>query len=700
MLRFILRPLTRWLLLLLALPLGMVLAQDTPTVLTPDTAVTATLDAATLAQVYTFTAASGETATLTITSDTPVGLLLTDAQGTVLSRLAPDEVSSASTATTLPTTGTYLVTVIWAGGEADSTEYELTLTLEGTAPAATPVATTTAATSPFTPSTDVQLSSGMEVRLEWSAEVDLNLEVRDPRGNSLYWDNRTVPATGGNFGFDSNGLCARINDTPLERASWTPGFLPTGSYEILVFYRQSCVTPAQSVPFTVTVTVNGTVLTPIQGTLTPPLQGQQSVYLANFLVGTDGAATVNTGGIYPDTSLRVLPDTSTNIISQAQPLAADVTATGAIFETQPYVVYSFEATANQLLTISLTRKSGSLDTLLQVMDANGVLVDVNDDSAGTRNSTISNLRIITAGTYYIVATRYGKDIGGTEGEFDLLISGPSGELPPEVLNLGLPEGAIEVSLVWSTGADLQLLVRDPIGDAVFDDTPQVNSGGILAANGNVGCVRAQGTPASYIYWPNGFLRPGTYEVEVWYQNTCNDANPVEFTLTSVVNNQVVIAERQRPQPNQRFVIAFTVNPDGTATRYNGGIVVNNSLSIPYTDETPNPLAVGETLQGNINQENAFDVYAFDGQQGQTVTIAMNADSPSLDPKLFLIGPNGVEVAQNDDVRPNEVRNSLITAELPASGQYIIIATRYAIQFGGTQGTYRLSLQATQAETPG
>jgi hypothetical protein len=36
-------------------------------------------------------------------------------------------------------------------------------------------------------------------------------------------------------------------------------------------------------------------------------------------------------------------------------------------------------------------------------------------------------------------------------------------LPEQVTSLQLPEGSIEITLVWNTAADLQLLVRDPAG---------------------------------------------------------------------------------------------------------------------------------------------------------------------------------------------------------------------------------------------
>jgi len=76
-----------------------------------------------------------------------------------------------------------------------------------------------------------------------------------------------------------------------------------------------------------------------------------------------------------------------------------------------------------------------------------------------------------------------------------------------------------------------------------------------------------------------------------------------------------------------------------------------------------------------------------------VTISMNAaGGVNLDPKVYLIGPNGTVVAQNDDAVPGENRNSLISNfTLPEDGQYIIIATHYGDRYGVTSGAYNLSL---------
>src|SRR5690606_27096513 len=142
------------------------------------------------------------------------------------------------------------------------------------------------------------------------------------------------------------------------------------------------------------------------------------------------------------------------ILTEAQPITRETPVTGAIVGGQFYQTYAFDAVANEIVSISLTNTAGSLDTLLQVVDANGILVDVNDDrDETTTNSALANLRVRRDRRYTTIATRYGKDLGGTVGEFELLHSGPSGDLPLEVATLDLPECAIQVSLTWNTVAD-------------------------------------------------------------------------------------------------------------------------------------------------------------------------------------------------------------------------------------------------------
>jgi hypothetical protein len=261
--------------------------------------------------------------------------------------------------------------------------------------------------------------------------------------------------------------------------------------------------------------------------------------------------------------------------------------------------------------------------------------------------------------------------------------------------VALPQGSIEVKLEWTTNADLQLLVRDPNGDSVYDDVPVITSGGILASDGNVGCVETTTAPVSYIYWPLNRLLPGVYEVEVWFQNTCNDNTPVNFGLSVNVQGQSVINTSQPISPDARYMITFTVAPDGTAIAGSGGFFsMTNASTLNYQTALGSaiPISYGQTVSGSITDQRRFVVYSFEGQQGDIVTIGMEATGGTLDPALYLISPEGIQVDYNDDVIPGENPNSVIEkATLASSGTYYIIATHYGLSFGGTQGTYSLTL---------
>lgn len=680
-----------------------IFAQDAARFLAAGTTLSDALPVGESATSYVFEAASGTTATITVESANnaqPLALLLSDANGNVIASavVAAGSGSVLIDGADLTSGGRYFLVVYGApgGGSADAS-FDISLQIDAGAEASAERSDAAAETVP----SQVLMPAGIEVRLNWAGAADMNLQVRDPSGQTLYWDSR-VTNNGGVFGFDANGLCEVLSPSPEETAVWQPGFLPTGSYEVLIFYRQACDDSQTLIPFAAEVTVNNALAGTITGLLAPPQPGQDSVYIARFEVDGQGGATVSAGDVYPDASLTRLPRDFDIATARPQAIARDIPVTGAISNEAPYQIYAFTGAAGELVSVDMQAVGPNLDTLLQIIDANGAIVSVNDDAASSTNSQISNARLLNSGSYSIIATRYGMELGGTEGQFQLTLSGPASNAPVEIAPLDLPPGDIEVTLVWATNADLQLLVRDPIGGAVFDDIPFGSSGGILQEAGNVNCVpAASGSPVSYIYWPPGRMRPGTYEVEVWYQNACAEIPPPgDFTLAIAVNGRTIVNERQFPLVNQRYVTSFTVQPDGSASAGAGGMIDGGSSAIPYQEaafDAPE-IAVDEIVTGTISAANTFDVYNFQGAIGETVTIRMSAAAQVLDTSVFLISPSGLEIAANDDGDPallgtgGFATDSVISGlQLTENGPYTIIATRYAAQFGGTIGNYSLSL---------
>lgn len=719
--RYLLR--LTWLLCVLLL-MSSVSAQDSR-VLQPGDTVTGVLDAENVAQVYSLDGSEGDVVTLRASSASGLGvaLLLTNAAGETVAQGFENSNETVLADVALPQDGTYYVTVLSALGvtlpagnsfeltyeSAGGPEATETVTTEdedaATAQPTTPPETTAEATDEVTGEAtepaifevgQILTINGLQIALQWNSLANLDLEVRDPVGGSVYFNTPNVPS-GGQFGVNVNSVCDNLTaDAPTEQVVWPTGALPTGSYELLVYYQPLDACPTtEPVSFTLSVTLDDQSVTSIEGNLLP-----NETFISSVRVGPDGSLAEGASGLYTDTTQ--LPVPASELMADAQSVAFDTPITGLITSADYYDTYSFQGQANDLVSVSVEAISGSLDTLLLVLDSAGNVIGSNDDMAeGVTHSSIPNMRLLTTGTYTIVATRYGKDVGGTEGEYTLLLTGPTGDLPPEVLDLGLPRGDVEIALSWNTNADLQLLVRDPRGDSVFDDTPQVPSGGRLAAAGNVNCNISQVSPVSYVYWPEGLLTPGLYEIEVWYQNPCDDTRPVSFALNVLANDTPVLTQTAQPQPFEIYVTSFIVGVDGQVISNEGGFIGTrqpgaqqlDSSSLNVQSELANAQTItsGQTVSGSITNDNKFALYRFEGEAGDVVTISLIATAGRLDTALFLLDPNGFQIADNDDAVVGESTDSLISEfTLPENGQYTIIATHFGMQYGGTTGAYNLS----------
>jgi len=650
--------------------------------------VTGTLDEKDFMRMYSLSGTAGDKITIDVTTEVealaPV-VIVTDQRGNEI--VQDSDLATPTTASIadleLPNTGTYYIIVMRGTGAQGNASGSFTLKLSG-----------------------IQQVGGQSITLEnggitfelgWNAAVDLNLEVRDPVGGSVQRFHTGVPS-GGVLDADVNSTCEGATaNSPTETIAWPAGKVPAGSYEIIIYYTDGCNVGGPQV-FTLKVTANGVTPQTLTGTLNP---GQQ--YLARMVLATDGAWTLVNGGVNAGLDISVLRTE----IANASPMAIGSTVSGLITNSVPAQAYTFEANANTAITIEMKAQSGSLDPYLVLLGPDQTPLANNDDADTTTTNASISRTLATSGTYTIIATRYGLSIGGTEGEYTLSLNTaqaaiattvaggatPSGTTTPAATPL--PQGAIEIKLQWATNAALQLLVRDPSGETVYNDIPITKSGGVLAVAGNIGCRDLTTSPVSYIYWPPNRLLPGIYEIEVWYQISCGDNTPVNFGLSATVQGQTVINTTQNANLDSHYMITFSVQSDGTVIAGPGGFFdmrTANTLNYQAALNTATAISYGQKVSGSITQQQPFVIYSFDGQQGDVVTIGMNATGGTLDPTLYLISPEGIQVAFNDDVAPGENSNSVINkVTLASSGAYYIIATHYGLELGGTQGTYELTL---------
>ena len=86
---------------------------------------------------------------------------------------------------------------------------------------------------------------------------------------------------------------------------------------------------------------------------------------------------------------------------------------------------------------------------------------------------------------------------------------------------------------------------------------------------------------------------------------------------------------------------------------------------------------GETVEGLLTADVTAQLYAFDGSEGDKVTVTMTQDAgSSLDPYIVLLGPYGQLIAKDDDSGKTASSAQITDAELPANGSYFIIASSF------------------------
>lgn len=100
----------------------------------------------------------------------------------------------------------------------------------------------------------------------------------------------------------------------------------------------------------------------------------------------------------------------------------------------------------------------------------------------------------------------------------------------------LGSGDVQVTLRWSSTADLDLAVTDPTGVTINYGARSSASGGTLDVDSNGGCSSATASPVENIYWPTGAAPDGAYTITVDYFNVCpGGEGPQAFELTFLVD---------------------------------------------------------------------------------------------------------------------------------------------------------------------
>ncbi|TVR24550.1 MAG: hypothetical protein EA396_01075 [Anaerolineaceae bacterium] len=157
----------------------------------------------------------------------------------------------------------------------------------------------------------------------------------------------------------------------------------------------------------------------------------------------------------------------------------------------------------------------------------------------------------------------------------------------------------------------------------------------------------------------------------------------------------------------RFVLPATdqyvIRASHWGTRGNGDFALTLELAQPLEPIDPSSdarvvgtLNYGDSVRGEITDGQDEQLYAFEAQAGDTVTITMIADDMNqLDTYLYLYDAIGIELARNDDALDSSIgrlNSQIVGYVIPQDGTYLIGASRW-----GSLGTggYTLSLETAE-----
>ncbi|MEP7292587.1 MAG: hypothetical protein ABI835_12450 [Chloroflexota bacterium] len=255
----------------------------------------------------------------------------------------------------------------------------------------------------------------------------------------------------------------------------------------------------------------------------------------------------------------------------------DTPISGTIDDPHPAVLYSFAGTAGMTIDVSMTEQTGNLDAFLLILDPKGREIVRNDDEiVGNGNSAVRGVILPEAGTYVIVATRYGQQFGTSSGDFTLTLTNASGE------RVG--------SFSRQTGYD------SLISDTLDDDNPeQVYT--FRATAGDVISIQMTTTSGDLdpnITLTNNLGTPLTY----------NDDNLLMGTLDSAMQNFII------PRSGYYAIIARRYSDNASSGDYRLKLALDgqNATSIYAVLNPVNSASVSEegTLFTNFNIGDEID----------------------------------------------------------------------------------------------
>ncbi len=120
---------------------------------------------------------------------------------------------------------------------------------------------------------------------------------------------------------------------------------------------------------------------------------------------------------------------------------------------------------------------------------------------------------------------------------------------------GYQSGAIQITLAWQTGADIDLYVTDPSGFVINYRDRESPTGGVLDHDARGDCVSG-GDTIENVYWSTPQPPRGQYMIELHYWGDCGVAGLTPAQVSIAVGGQVVGVYNVTLSPGERVPVAI------------------------------------------------------------------------------------------------------------------------------------------------
>lgn len=332
---------------------------------------------------------------------------------------------------------------------------------------------------------------------------------------------------------------------------------------------------------------------------------------------------------------------------------------GRVSADSPLLFYFFRGFRGDVLDIIMQRTSGDLDPHLDLVTVDGVVLQTNDDdpkAEGTLDAGIRQYTIQSDGIYLIVATRFGREAGDTEGSF--------------VLSLD----RVPVDELGRSAADARFMVYGDQLSGRLDATTRTRYFRFQARRGDVITAIVLRETGNI----DPLVRLETVDQIVLAQDDDggDGRNARMAAITIPAGGEYFLVVTHADDETDDVEGEFTIQLTGRT-----GIVGGRALEMVY----------GTTVSGTIDTQNDTEDYVFFGAEGDVINIRMEQASGDLDPLVTLYDSDGKQIAFDDD--SGDDQDAIIRSfELPRDDMYFIAASRFQREQGTTVGAYILTLE--------